>query len=420
MSFAPKLVSAEVPGLYQDPSGFWVRIRIDGKRAWRKLAALTFKKAVQEADSKVDAHKAFLAGVTKSSPFCEGENTFKHIAALYLSAGCPHSRTKTSRNPHFCSGERARIDWLNKYFGDKSPDEITLPLLTKHADWRKQFCKRGGARVIELEWCTLSNVLSFAVFHELATFNHIRQQRPQLRDDDPGNTTAARIRHSREVSAPSGDMVHQLANELFKDERAESTAFLWLFANLTGLRLAELLALRMDARPPLQADGLGEPGYTDDRFLHAKRGKRSKLHKVLLYPELSDLLNAHFRWHQTRYPDNPFYFPGMFDKMPLARDSAGDRIDKVCTRMKWPHLTIHGARSFFATVLRSQRLGDAEIASRIGDSTVELVQEVYGGQPGNWQGGEALSFLPKDGKPAWSKWSVELTDSKTESTLTVQ
>lgn len=412
--FSPKLVSSEIPGLYQDESGFWVRPPVDGKRTWRKLDALTLKTAVKEAERKLSQHANFLAGESTTSPFQDNAHTFERIAALYLAAGCPHSRTKTGRDDRFCNGERERIEWLNKFFGDKKPDDIKLPLLLKHAEWRKKHIHQrnymgkpvSGARAIEMEWVTLSNVLSYAVFHGLATFNHIRQQRPQLRADNPGNTVATQIRHSREVSPASGDVVHQVARELFDDPRSQSTGWLWLFACLTGLRRSELLRLRLDAKPPAHPEGIGEPGYTDDRFLHVRRGKRSRLHRVLLFPELSELIHAHFRWHQEKHPSSPFYFPGQRGQSCLEQTVPCHRIPIVCARLGLPRMTMHGARAFFTTVLRSKGLGEAEIAARIGDSTVEIVQESYGSIPGNWEGGKALDWLPSTGEPAWTPWKA--------------
>jgi integrase len=391
VSFSPKKLS-NLP-VYQDESGWWVRPTLKGgKRVWRKLSAGDLPGAVVEAVEKNEKHERFLSGKGDSSPYEESKVTFASLAAEYLKAGCPNSRGER-REEGFCLEEEERVKSLIRYFGEKHPNEIRLRDLPAHAVWRRKLCERGsGARTVELDWVTLSNVQRFGIGSGAVEFAWVGRDRPRLRGDNLGSISAEKIRHAREVAPRSPEEVHLVARWLL--ERWPSSGWFWLFACLAGLRKNELLLLRTDASSPK------DPGFSDDRFLYVRRSKRALKHTVLLFPELEALLEAHFDWHQRVAPSNPFFFPGEGDGHPIEESVPGKGIKAACEALGLPHFTPHGGRAFCATVWRSHRLTEAEVASRIGDRTVKLIADVYGNDPFDEK--EPIRWTPSLGTPAWS------------------
>ena len=393
--FSPKKVSG-LP-LFADESGFWARPTLsNGKRAWRKLSATELTDAVCEWKQKSTDHAAFISGKKSTSPWETNTQTLAGLAADYLKHHCPNARGE-SRNEEFCWWEEYRIQWLIKHWGQRHPNEIRLKDLMPYYKWRKRLCKNGtGERMTELEWTTLSNILTYGISLGVVEFNWIGRDRPRLRSDNAGSRTSKPIRHARDVAPRNADDIHAVAASMFDSSGSEPAAWCWLFACLTGLRISELLRLRVDARDQRT------PGYSDDRFLWVQRSKRSTKRTVLLHPDLEELLSEHFAWHQLYDPKNPWFFPGMKRGQPMHIVTLGHILPRVCARLNLPLFTPHGARAYFATKLRSDKLGEAEIASRIGDKTVSLIQTTYGGDPFDLP--KPLTFRPDVGLPVWKRW----------------
>jgi len=270
--------AAIAPGVYQsEPGVFWSRPTIRGRRTWRRLKAIKPKAAI---------HEAFQAAKPKSGKF-------EDLARRYLDAGCPNRRLE-SRHDKFIELERRNIGWLTGYFGDMNPGEIRLANLTEYRAWREGQIRRRnggtGARMIELEWVTLSNVLNYSVSLGLMDVNLIRSGRPRLRK-------LADVRHCRESAPASGDEVHALARALFEDPRSEVLGWQFLFEAFTGCRTSEVLGLRMDSKNPEQ------PGFVSGNYLFLRRSKGGVNPFALITLELAEVLAVHRQWHAAKYPN---------------------------------------------------------------------------------------------------------------------
>lgn len=376
---------AIAPGLYFAPNGtYWVRLytRSGGRvhRSWKKLRSIGKRAAIDEARQ------------LKAEPD-KGPN-FEHLARLYLQAHCPNRRLE-GRPAGFCAGEKLRLANLLPYFAQMPAMAIRLKDCPEYAAWRAKRVKRGtGERAIDLELVTLSNVLNYAVSVGMLDINYVRHGRPRFRQ-------AKAIFHCREFAPANGDEIHRIAEILFEHPRSEVMGWLYLFGCLTGCRKGELLRLRMDSAGPEQ------PGLVSGNYLFIRRSKGGVHPYVLLTPELSDMLNCFRYWHGCRFPSSPCYFPSpVSPRQPIDISAIGHALQRV-SRSLGVKRTMHGARSYYVTLRRSLGISDAQIASEIGDSTVELIHQTYGDRPPNWTGGAVLSWLPGQGLPAWAQWRPE-------------
>lgn len=371
------------PGVYVDPQGrYWARPLIRGRRTWRLLKALKAAAAVKEN-----------ALIDWQSPV----GTFAELAQLYLDSGCPNKKLET-RLESFQIEEKRRVGFLVKYFGRMKARDIRLGDIPRYKVWRMRLIQRGtGERTVDMDTNTLSNVLSYGVAHGVLEFNYVRSGRPRYRVEKD-------VRHSREVAPADASVIHRLADEFLSSVRSEVFGWQLLFAMFTGARTSELLRLRLDA-PNDQSPGFVQWRTSTDGRLSLCRSKAGVNPFVIIGPEFADMLPCFKRWHESRFPKNPWYFPSPKRAGAVVDTCAlGHALARATAALELPHITPHGLRSFYVTKRRSDGDSDLIIASEIGDMTVALLQNTYGSRPANWTGGEAMSWLPKEGLPAWDRW----------------
>lgn len=390
-AFSPKKVKGTV--LYQGPTGYWVRpVLKDGKRVWRKVGAKDFTDALIEARDATKKHTEYLRGTALTSPFEESGQTFTSLSAMYL------MHIAASCTPAYVDGERRRVASLCSYFGNRHPNEIRLRDLAGHRKWRVAQVRDGctGARTVEQEWSTLANVQEYGVFQAGVCEMVWCKGHGRLCGTPNGKEQhLVPVRHAKDVAPASGDEVNTIGTWLLAHWPV--CGWMWEFACLTGLRRSELLTLRVNET------GHG-PGAYDDQFLYVTRSKGSKDAGVLLTDELRDLIVAHYDWHRERVVSNPYYFPASTGATPMHKRILSLALDEACKVLRLPKRTPHGARSFYATVWRSQSLPERTVAARIGDRTTELITTTYGGECAIWFGGEALSFAPRYAPPCYMCW----------------
>lgn len=378
-------------GIYRDEYGtFWVRPTVNGKRTWRKLKAGSERFALKEGREKLVAQERAMQG-TGRDPFARGE-TFAEMATLYLTAHCPNRKLE-ARNAAFCKNEEQRLDRLKLFFGSQPLASIKLVRLPEYKKWRIARLKRNtsGERTVDLDLCTLSNVMNYAVAIGSLDFNYIRV-RPRFRSDRD-------VDHCRQFAPQSADEVHAMADFFLEDPRSESQGWLTLFDAMSGCRISELLRLRTDAT------SRDHPGYIERGFLFIRRSKKGINPFILITEEFQTMLVAFWNWHKTRFPKgSPWFFPGRSKDEPIRGSTFSHAIPRCAKALGLPHRKAHGFRSFYVTKRRSDGVSDTRIAKEIGDKTVALMEKSYGAVPENWVGGEPLSFIPKKREPAWNKW----------------
>jgi len=371
------------PGVYRSTDGrFWARPVINRRRTWRLL--------LDHAGKPFRTAKTAVAFALRKQWQPAGDD-FATLATLYLDADCPNKRLEF-RPSSFVRAERARLSTLKRYFGHYPCDEIRLKLIPGYAAWRMRQVKRGtGARTVDLDLCTLSNVLNYGVAIGQLEINWIHANRPRYRK-------AKDVRHSRVLMPASAAVIHRLAEFLLDDVRSEVNGWLLLFGLLTGCRTSELRRLRLDAAPE-------QPGHQTAKQLHLGRRSKSGVNPfVEMSPTLAQMLDCFERWHAKRYPKSPWYFPGRSGRQ-IAEHTYAHSLARACRVLGVPHTTPHAIRAYFVTLHRRAGVADSRIAAMIGDQTVSLISETYGDTPD----GDKLSFLPANGLPAWLKWSAAET-----------
>jgi len=149
----------------------------------------------------------------------------------------------------------------------------------------------------------------------------------------------------------------------------------------------------------MDGKGPSDPGWIHDDHLFLYR---SETHKgtasfIDIHPALKETILAHRAWKMEQYPESPWWFPSPTKEGECVHDSGlKQALRRACKSLKLPHRTVHGLRSYFGNVLRSQGKADWQIALQIGHkSGGKLIVETYG---------EVLpvklEWMPK-GKSAW-------------------
>lgn len=367
------------PGCYVDDQGrYWARPRINRRSTWRLL-----KDPNGQPIRKAKVAVAFAL----RQQWQPAGDTFAVLAKLYLDAGCPDKRLQP-RGDVFTRAERIRLSSLTTYFGHHPCDEIRLKLLPAFAAWRMRQVSRGsGERTVDLDLCTLSNVLNYGVAIGQLEMNWIAINRPRYR-------RASAVRHARVLMPASADVIHQLADHLLADLRSEVFGWMTLFALFTGCRTSELLRLRLDA-PAAPEAGFVENGHL---FL-GRRSKNGTNPWCAIGPEFAQMFECFRNWHGERYPKNPFYFPGRMGGC-VGEFGHGHALARAARVLELPHTTPHALRAYYVTKRRRDGIPDAYVAAEIGDKTVALISETYGDVPG----GTPLSWTPTTRLPAWLLW----------------
>lgn len=370
--------SAIAPGVYVDDQGrYWARPIINRRRTWRLL--------VDNAQRPIrNARTATALALRKQ--WQPASDNFAALAELYLAADCPNKRLEP-RGTHFISAETARCTRLISYFGNYPCDEIRLKLLPAYAAWRRRQCHRGdGCRTVDLDLCTLSNVLHYGVAIGQLELNCIAHNRPRYRK-------ARDVRHSRVLMPASADVIHQLADHLFERIPSETSGWMLLFSLFTGCRTSELRRLRLDA-------GAEQAGHRTATQLHLGRRSKSGVNPfVELSPDFRAMLDCFLLWHTARFPESPWYFPGRTGEC-ICDNTYCHALARACRQTGLPHTSPHAIRAYFVTLHRRNGVADSVIAAMIGDQTVSLISQTYGDAPQ----GDNLTFLPANRLPAYLRW----------------
>lgn len=402
--------------LYRNPKSgtYFVRLQYKDDRG---KAHDTFKslktKLKPDALKKMSAWNAAQAaadlGIAIKPRDAAKRATVRAVIERYVQNGYP-DKTGIPRSPGLHL--RAETDYcatMLLYFRPGPfAEDLDQDALDNYKNWRVQRLKetclaarrkpRGnGLRTTDLELNTLSNAMNWAVRKKMIKINPIAKRIPFRRPKE--------VRHCKEMAAENIDEVHEIGGKLFEDRKSEALGWQYLFENLTGLRNSEALKLRMDAR----AD---EPGgiTADGKSLCIYPVKQNLVPNpyTLIHEGLRQVIDAHKTWHEARYPDNPYYFPGRHDGklQPVGKRALTGRLDDMFKAGKLrKKFTSHGGRGFYVLVRRSQGAADNLIAWEINHvAGTETLERVYGGVPEFWRtgGGPRYSWTPK-GPLAWTK-----------------
>ena len=239
---------------------------------------------------------------------------------------------------------------------------------------------------MDLDLCTLSNVLNYGVAIGQVELNWIAHNRPRYRK-------ARDVRHARVLMPASADVIHQLADHLFDRLASETSGWMLLFSLFTGCRTSELRRLRLDA-------GSEQAGHCTATQLHLGRRSKSGVNPFIeLTPDFRTLLDCFLRWHAARFPKSPWYFPGRTGEC-VCDNTYCHALARACRQTGLPHTTPHAIRAYFVTLHRRNGVADSVIAAMIGDQTVSLISQTYGDAPQ----GDNLTFLPANRLPAYLRW----------------
>lgn len=389
MSF--RLISS---GLYRDlrTGHFFERPTIGGRRTWRKIDARTAKVAKEILAARKTDLARFEAGLA-SDPYATGEVTLGTLLDEYKKAHCPYRNTATVRSSKQLKQETSRVDKLVTYFVSFKISELRILDFTKYWEFRKgQMAKgRHGGRAVDLELVTLRNVFRWAVAtQKIPSIPLAGVPVPRFRRKE--------ISHARDRMPKNAAELHQIATHFFEDSGSAVLGWQVLMQAFTGARTSELRLLRWDAGPR-------QPGYVEGDWLWMQRSKGGVNPFALIHPALRECLAALRRWSLKHAKGNPYMLPSPRGKGPVGELSLTAALRRAAPLLGIQATTSHGLRAYYVTVRRSQGISDAQIAAEIGDKTgAEIIIQVYGAVPPNWQGLDGMTWLP-DGEAAWKFFS---------------
>ena len=370
---------------------FSLRLRVNGRRSWRKLASTSLKAAIVEARGVVPS--------PVPKPFAE-------LVKMWLAAGCPGrcGPLKDLEKP------QKAAEHLVKYFAGEMIDKVNkLSRLDGYVEWRKKFIRRGrgGDRTVDMDLATLSNILTYGTTlgsdHGFNDVNLIYRGRKRHRKSKD-------IIHARKFRPESAEVIHALARELFKDEQYQVYAWKLFFAMRTGCRDSELDKLTRAAATEndagyirwLPAAQVAESNDGVIGHLFLNRSKSGIEPWAEICAEFASLLKCFFAWHDARHgaaaASLPFFSGGA--AAGRGQKSFGAKLGVTAKRLGLPHVTPHGMRSYFATKHWRDKKRPEEIARLMGDQSVALVQSTYA----DMEKGAKLAWVPKDGRPAWEEF----------------
>lgn len=316
-----------------------------------------------------DASKTFLPN-SQATPNITLSSEVNVLLDQYEQASHPivKKRAIKPKSPRTIRNEKYCLSPLRAYFGKKACGSITLADCDEYRDWRNsggyvaEFTvrghkvtrkTRGGDRAVDLELVVLGNAYRLSVRRGQLNANSIAG-RGQYTDEDS-------VRHCRDVAPTPANLV--LITTWLTENGYSSDAEFTEFLAYTGLRLGEALNIQWQAVD------------WDDEIIHVSRSKKGVFPFVLLLPELRRLLRKIKRTAESR-----LIFPSPLDPEKHRDDSCyRRRLAKACRKLKLPHVTPQGLRSYYVAQARQSGLTDAEIAQLIGDKTGPLlIAEVYG------------------------------------------
>lgn len=378
-------------GVYIDSNGtYYERPTINGKRTWRKLASIKLADAREEVAANRSDQARSSRGLCRD-PYGPKCATVTTLIDDFLKAGCP-----TCKGGSRTDGGDRIIAYLKKIkespISNQAVDTLTNSDFHRYADWRRAKTRKGmnGGATVDLEIQSLAAACRWA--HMLGRIKTVPTEK---RIRFKANATA----HCREFSPKDADELHAIARHFFEGDSPVMGFFVLLTA-YTGCRKSEVLRLRWDAQSPL------EPGYMSGKSLYLARSKSGVNPWCYIHPALAELLDNLRRWRAINCPTSPWFCPS-----PLRPDSpphecwVSQSVMRAGRLIAGARRTVHGLRSFYVTVRRSNGVSDGQIAAEIGDQTGPvLISQVYGGIPKNWDGQPdpvPMTWLPK-GEPAWS------------------
>lgn len=371
------------PNLYRRGSVYVYR---SGSR-WISLETSNLAKA-REMIREIKARKILEKQGYSPDPAPSGFRQILDILEFYRAAGCPR-RDESPREGRQLAMETARLEVIGGIIGGKSLKGFCPE------DCREYAAKRlGGAakghRAVDLELAALSCAFRWAAKHSKKTgvqVNPIEHNRPRLR-------RSRDVRHCRDTQPANAEELHALGRWLFS--RADSQALGWqlVFAAMIGQRCGELLRLRMDAKT------IHDPGFIDqdgNLWLYRSQTHKGTAAFLPIHQDLRAAIDAHRQWHAAVAPENPWWFPSPRRPGTSVYGAAlAHALRRACASLGMADRTVHGLRSYFVNVLRSQGMADWQIALQIGHkSGGKLIVETYG---------EVLpvkiGWMP-EGPPAW-------------------
>lgn len=389
---------------------YYGRFTLNGRRTWRKLQSIAKKEAGEELLKLQSDHARSKLGLCKD-PFVVdvAPLTIAGLADKWKAAGCPGHDLSEKTGDDLTAPLRD-LGNLLPVVGKLTIDQVTQGTCHRYLTARTSTITRGkgGARMVDVELNTLSNLLHWSAAHDLIKYNPVSKRPRFCKRED--------VRNCNLVMPESDEELHKLANFMFRDERGEALGWQLLLEALTGCRTSEILRLRWDAR---KVGSQGEPGFIDDTCLYIERDKRGIEPWILLdvdkdHSPLRELLRALRHWHAKRHPASVWFLPGRDPSQPLNSTSLTHALEDATAALKLPHRTSHGMRAFFVRALRSLGVVDTEISMRMGhQSGVGLIERTYGRMEPGWFGSKRSDFLPDvTGQPsdipcAWSKWLPE-------------
>jgi integrase len=370
-------------GVYKDEKGrFWSRPKIGTKRTWRLL----------RSRAKTEAHRENV-----STEFNQ-RVLFGSVWGQWKELGCP----KPNGAPQSADYIKA-TGYLEKnilaYFGQTPVDKIDAVTVAKYGGWRSEMVVRdgyAGTRAADIELARCSAMCRWAYFAGLITANPFSEK---FRFHG-----ANVVEHSPCRAPTDANTVHRIGRIMLSSPRTRPCGFLYMLLSLTGCRTKELRMLRLDGQVRGQ---LYPAGYFTSTEIVIQRGKNQNgggLESIRLTPEAQDCLRAWKHWHDREHPNNPWWFPGRGHNNPLDAGSLAKLLAVICQRHNIPHISPHGCRSWFCQVLRTHEPDDRIVAARLGHTSVQMVQAIYGGR---MPASKKLSWLPDDGTPAWTEWLPE-------------
>jgi integrase len=357
------------PGLYRRGETIFARIREHGKRTWRSTNTgdlTTARKILKKWGEEQVLQRHGIE--TGEAALNRNRLTVAKVLDAYIAAECPTIKMRP-KAPATVQNEKAALNPVRRYFGERAAVTLKLADCDKYRDWRNaggytitrtrkdgeevRIETRGGDRGVDLELTTLSNALRLAVRRGALKANPLAGR--------TSYTVAENVRHCREV-APAPEGLAKITGWLQK--RSElAVADLVAFLAYSGLRIGEALPLTW------ATVNLGEG------LVNVRREKRGVNPWVAITPELETLL----RDMQSRAIGG-LLFPSPHDpSKPRARRPVNRRIEAACKALGLGHVTPHGLRSFYVTQARQSGLTDGEIAALIGDkSGPALIASTYG------------------------------------------
>lgn len=381
------------PGIYRDgrTGNLYERPSINGRPTFRKLRARSLKLAKEELAAKRTLQSQASLGLAQDPYERRKRVQLRALFERWSEAGCPKRNGERSVGRQLDETCR-RLDTLDQWWGTLTPPEVSAQACQQYANARRKEVRAGsdGGRSIDLELSTLSTALHFGVLHGMAEFNPLAGSRPKFYQ-------ASQAHHCREFAPVSGDDLHALATALFESPKSEALGWQLLVQAMTGCRTSEALRLRWDAK------SRDEAGFVESEWLWLRRSKGGVNPFAVIHPALKECLAALAAWRRKRFPDSPWFFPSPDDpKRHVDTSALVHALKRIGPLVSKAKRTAHGLRAYFVTVRRSQGISDAQVAAEIGDATgAAIIASTYGAVPPNWRGGAELSFMPKDGKPAW-------------------